>query len=93
MAATFPVQEGTMPFRGYETWYRVIGEGEAPGKFLRSSRSPASWALDRVPATRVLFTQRFGPLSMSIADFTNGPAAHVRIVDLMTLLPEIAVVP
>ena len=22
-----------MPFRGYETWYRVIGEGEAPGKF------------------------------------------------------------
>jgi L-proline amide hydrolase len=33
MAATFPVQEGTMPFGGYETWYRVVGESEAPGKF------------------------------------------------------------
>jgi L-proline amide hydrolase len=33
VAATFPVQEGTVPFKGYETWYRIIGEGEAPGKF------------------------------------------------------------
>lgn len=24
--------EGKIPFRGYETWYRVYGEGEAPGK-------------------------------------------------------------
>ena len=28
MAAT----EGTIPFRGLETWYRVVGDAEAPGK-------------------------------------------------------------
>lgn len=67
--------------------------GEAPGRFLRSSRSTAAWALDRSPATRDLFTERFGPLSMTIADFTYGPAAHVRIVDLTTLLPGLASVP
>jgi proline-specific peptidase len=25
-------REGTIPFRGHETWYRVVGDGEAPGK-------------------------------------------------------------
>src|SRR2546430_16638820 len=24
--------EGTIPYRGYETWYRIVGDGEAPGK-------------------------------------------------------------
>ena len=24
--------EGTVPFRGHETWYRIVGDGEAPGK-------------------------------------------------------------
>ena len=24
--------EGTIPFRGRETWYRIVGDGEAPGK-------------------------------------------------------------
>ncbi len=24
--------EGKIPFKGYETWYRVVGDGEAPGK-------------------------------------------------------------
>src|SRR5579864_8380012 len=28
MAAT----EGTIPFRGLETWYRIVGDGEEPGK-------------------------------------------------------------
>ncbi len=27
------MREGTIPFKGYETWYRVIGEQEEPGKF------------------------------------------------------------
>jgi proline-specific peptidase len=31
-ATTQPVQEGTIPFRGYETWYRIVGAGEEPGK-------------------------------------------------------------
>jgi L-proline amide hydrolase len=33
MATTCRVQEGRVPFRGYETWYRIIGDSEAPGKF------------------------------------------------------------
>ena len=33
MSATFQVQEGTIPFRGYETWYRIVGAGDEPGKF------------------------------------------------------------
>jgi proline-specific peptidase len=24
--------EGKIPFRGHETWYRIVGDGEAPGK-------------------------------------------------------------
>ena len=32
MTTTFPVHEGTIPFKGYETWYQIIGEGEEPGK-------------------------------------------------------------
>ena len=32
MSATVPIREGKIPFKGYETWYQVIGEGEEPGK-------------------------------------------------------------
>lgn len=32
MSTPYPVQEGTIPFRGYETWYRIVGAGEEPGK-------------------------------------------------------------
>jgi L-proline amide hydrolase len=28
----YPIQEGTIPFKGYQTWYRIVGEGEEPGK-------------------------------------------------------------
>jgi len=27
-----PVQEGFIPFKGYQTWYRIVGAGEEPGK-------------------------------------------------------------
>jgi len=26
------VKEGTIPFKGYQTWYRIVGDGEAPCK-------------------------------------------------------------
>lgn len=29
---THPVQEGFIPFKGYQTWYRIVGSGEEPGK-------------------------------------------------------------
>lgn len=27
-----PIQEGYIPFKGYKTWYRIVGAGEEPGK-------------------------------------------------------------
>ena len=32
MHAPFPVTEGRIPFHGHETWYRVVGDREEPGK-------------------------------------------------------------
>jgi len=32
MAKLSSVQEGLIPFRGYQTWYRIVGEREEPGK-------------------------------------------------------------
>jgi proline-specific peptidase len=32
VATTETVREGTIPFKGYETWYRIVGAGEEPGK-------------------------------------------------------------
>jgi proline-specific peptidase len=32
MSSQFPIQEGYIPFKGYQTWYRIVGEKEAPGK-------------------------------------------------------------
>jgi L-proline amide hydrolase len=26
------IKEGTIPFKGYQTWYRIVDNGEAPGK-------------------------------------------------------------
>ena len=33
MVETYAVREGAIPFKGYETWYRVVGDGDAPGTF------------------------------------------------------------
>jgi proline-specific peptidase len=33
MPDDLPVREGYLPFAGYRTWYRVVGEAEEPGKF------------------------------------------------------------
>ena len=32
MAQTAVIQEGYVPFRDYRTWYRIVGEAEAPGR-------------------------------------------------------------
>jgi proline-specific peptidase len=31
--STSPSKEGHVPFHGYRTWYRIVGEREEPGKF------------------------------------------------------------
>ena len=32
MNSTIPIKEGFVPFRGYKTWYRIVGDHEEPGK-------------------------------------------------------------
>jgi hypothetical protein len=63
--------------------------GQAPIKFHRESTSSAAWALDRAPSTRAIFEERFGSLTMPICQFTAGPGAHVELIDLLPLLPEL----
>lgn len=63
--------------------------GQAPIKFLRGSASTAQWALDRATTLRSRFEQQFGPLTMTVRQFTAGPGAHVELVDLLPLLPAL----
>lgn len=64
--------------------------GHAPLEFLRESRSPVSWALNFGPApTRQLFVERFGDTNLPIQVFTRVAAAHVRIIDLTEVLPQV----
>ncbi|MGW1059081.1 hypothetical protein [Micromonospora rubida] len=59
--------------------------------FLRTGTGTAAWALNRSsPVLRRRFEERFGSLDVPIRDFTAGPAAHVELVDLTSLLPAIA---
>ncbi len=32
MSSQFPITEGYIPFKGYRTWYRIVGDKEEPGK-------------------------------------------------------------
>lgn len=64
--------------------------GERPRHFLQTTTSTAAWALNRMAdQTRQLFEQRFGTLQTRIPDFVNGPAAHVKIIDLEQRLPSL----
>jgi L-proline amide hydrolase len=63
------VQEGRLPFREYETWYRVVGDGEAPGRFpllvLHGGPGSSHDALDGLGALaeqgrRVVFYDQLG---------------------------------
>lgn len=63
--------------------------GEQPIRFLQTSRSKASWGLDRFPRTQRLFEDKFGSLDMAIADFTGEHGAHVKVVDLEERMPRI----
>ncbi len=61
--------------------------GAEPRRFLETSRSKASWALARSPGALRLFTERFGDVSVSVAAFTAGPGARVRVIDVAPMLP------
>jgi hypothetical protein len=62
--------------------------GQAPINFLRSGQASAAWALGRSsPNLRARFAERYGSDEISIRKFTHGPAGHVELIDLMTLMP------
>lgn len=63
--------------------------GDRPLRFLTNSSSPASWALDRAKHTRPMFEEKFGPLSMTVAEFTRGPGRRVQLIKLDELLPAL----
>ena len=65
--------------------------GALPKKFLVASRSTAEWALGRSsPHTRHRFEEKFGPAGQfTVAEFTAGPAAHIEIIDIATLVPSL----
>ncbi|MEU5168171.1 MULTISPECIES: hypothetical protein [Streptomyces] len=62
--------------------------GPEPARFLRTSTSTAAWALDRSPGALRTFETAFGSPDVPIHEFTATHAAHVRITDLCTILPE-----
>lgn len=63
--------------------------GERPLRFLRETGSSAEWGLDRFPATRQLFRERFGSLTVPISAVTDGVASRVRIINLAERLPRL----
>lgn len=66
--------------------------GQAPIRFLRTTTARAAWGLDNSPSTQVLFAERFGSLTTPIGQFTEEAAAHVRLIDLAEVLPEVAAI-
>ena len=69
MTETRPVQEGRIPFHGYHTWYRVVGDREEPGKLplLALHGGPGAThdyleSLEAIAATgrRVIFYDQLG---------------------------------
>ena len=63
--------------------------GPEPIRFLRTSRSTIGWALDRSPAAARLFTDRYGPLTTTVAEFASVAARHVKVIDLSDIAPDV----
>ena len=64
--------------------------GSEPGRFLRTSRATAAWALDRPPHARRVFEEFFGSLDVSVAQFIERHAGHVQVTALCDVLPPMA---
>lgn len=69
MTQAFPITEGTIPFKGHHTWYRIVGDHEEPGKLplLTLHGGPGAChdyleSLDALAATgrRVIYYDQLG---------------------------------
>ena len=72
-----PTSEGRIPFKGYETWYQIWGEEDAPGKFpllcLHGGPGAAHDYLEAIAALtttgrRVIFYDQLGCANSSIPE-------------------------
>ncbi|MGO9158265.1 hypothetical protein [Mycobacterium sp.] len=65
--------------------------GTLPMQFLRGSTSKADWMLSRSSSrTRERFAATFDSTgTMTVAEFTNGPASNVQLLDLASLVPSL----
>lgn len=63
--------------------------GERPIRFLRTTKSKASWGLDRSLGVRQLFEARFGSLDQPISNFVSGVGSRVAVVNLQERLPQL----
>lgn len=64
--------------------------GVRPIRFLNQTTSTAAWALNRMAdKTKETFERQFGSTNIPIPQFLDGPAAHVRVVDLEVALPHL----
>jgi hypothetical protein len=61
--------------------------GPRPIRFLTRTKAKAGWGLDRAPAARELFEERFGSLDQGIGEFVRGAGSHVEVIDLEQRLP------
>jgi proline-specific peptidase len=81
------MREGTIPFRGYQTWYRVVGDGEGAGTFpllcLHGGPGAAHDYLESLEAMadtgrRVIFYDQLGCARSSI----GKPNPEMWTIDL-----------
>lgn len=64
--------------------------GDLPGQFLETTQSTVGWGLNRAPLNlRERFAARFGTGEMTISQFRTAHAAHVEIIDLTSILPDL----
>jgi hypothetical protein len=63
--------------------------GQRPLRFVTETTSKISWALDRTPAARARFQERFDSLDITVPAFVHGAGAHVEIIDLEQRLPAL----
>lgn len=64
--------------------------GPRPAAFLRGSKSPASWALDRsAESLKKRFVERYGSLDIAVSTFTATHGKDVAVIDLTATLPEL----
>src|SRR5436190_4907502 len=79
MHHAFPSTEGTVPFRGYDIWYRIVGDHAVPGKLpllcLHGGPGAAHDYLEPIEAMaatgrRVIFYDQLG---CGNSDHPNNP--------------------